>query len=678
MQGEAIFENKDIFPDFPTTGPLAKYRSSATFDWKKLKLIIEDEEALLFRQRIFNFFRDHPYFVRKLEESLTMDQQRHLASKRMLVGFNEHFFGVDQFIQRPDLSYHFVSSLMAFCPSFAIKGNERLYQYVEANENMEIYGAFALTEISHGTNARGVRTTATYDVKSKGFIMNTPDFEAAKCWVGNLGKTCTHAIVYAQLYTPDGKNHGLNAFLVPIRDPKTLLCFPGVRAGDMGEKIGLNGVDNGFVMFDNYLISKDMLLSRTGDVTDDGKFVTPFKDKSKRLGASLGALSGGRVSICGIASTYCTKAITIAIRYSAARRQFGEDSEGNELPVLEYQSQQFRLLPHLASTFALNIFSHWLSVQHGDMFLRTTLGEKLPHVGMEIHALSSACKPFCTWAARDIIQECREACGGHGYLKISRLGDLRNDADANLTYEGENNVLGQQASNWLLNVEKRNAFGEESPLNSADFLQNYRAILQTKFPTNNFSEATSSKIILDSLNWLCAFTLNKTIEKSKKIQKKSSAFDLRNNIQVFHAKTLSICYAQRNVYRVFYDFVNKLPNSSEKEALHDLLVLFGANLMLQNASLFYQGAYFNRSEDIQIFENLITEQLLGKIKNNCIALTDSIAYPDHVINSCLGHSDGNVYKHLKAAFFDNPATFERPQWWETLVHKDKTILNAKL
>lgn len=138
-------------------------------------------------------------------------------------------------------------------------------------------------------------------------------------------------------------------------------------------------------------------------------------------------------------------------------------------------------------------------------------------LGMEIHALSCSAKPLCSWISRDMIQDCRESCGGHGYLKskcklsiyvlhlnlynellsyclslimnyttlllVSRLGDIRDDNDANCTYEGENNVLIQQTSNWLLtqwaNVIKGQAV--PSPLNTADFLVNAEQILNTKF-----------------------------------------------------------------------------------------------------------------------------------------------------------------------------------------------------
>lgn len=79
-------------------------------------------------------------------------------------------------------------------------------------------------------------------------------------------------------------NHGLHVFIVPIRDPKTHLSLPGVTIGDMGEKIALNGIDNGFIIFDKYSISHTCLLNRTADVTKDGKYVLAVKDERKRYG----------------------------------------------------------------------------------------------------------------------------------------------------------------------------------------------------------------------------------------------------------------------------------------------------------------------------------------------------------------------------------------------------------
>lgn len=66
------------------------------------------------------------------------------------------------------------------------------------------------------------------------------------------------------------------------------------------------------------------------------------------------------------------------------------------------------------------IFSHKFAniniKMHEDM-LSGENSESLPAIGMEIHALSSATKPLCGWTTRDTIQDCRESCGGHGYLK---------------------------------------------------------------------------------------------------------------------------------------------------------------------------------------------------------------------------------------------------------------------
>lgn len=76
------------------------------------------------------------------------------------------------------------------------------------------------------------------------------------------------------MITPDKVNHGLHPFIVPIRDLDTHLALPGVTVGDLGEKIALNGVDNGFVIFNNYHIPRTYLLNRTADVTEDGQYVS--------------------------------------------------------------------------------------------------------------------------------------------------------------------------------------------------------------------------------------------------------------------------------------------------------------------------------------------------------------------------------------------------------------------
>lgn len=200
------------------------------------------------------------------------------------------------------------------------------------------------------------------------------------------------------------------------------------------------------------------------------------------------------------------------------------------------------------------------------MTIKAMNGEDTSLVGMEIHVMSSACKPICSWIARDGIQECREACGGHGYLKCGRLGDLRNENDANCTYEGENNTLIQQASNWLINLRRQNMnFEENSPLTSVSFLKDMDSLLLEKTkvrtpaeamkPESKFLLTTNFRLIsylknvlkdlLQALNWLCAYQLEKAVKRSVHLTELGlNSFDSRNEMQVFNAQTLAIIYGE--------------------------------------------------------------------------------------------------------------------------------------
>lgn len=83
-------------------------------------------------------------------------------------------------------------------------------------------------------------------------------------------------------------------------------------------------------------------------------------------------------------------------------------------------------------------------------------------------------------------------------LIVSRLGDIRAENDANCTYEGENNILIQQASNWLLSqwtnvINKRPV---PSPLGSADFLVDAEQILNIKFDQTTVEDTLKPKSMI--------------------------------------------------------------------------------------------------------------------------------------------------------------------------------------
>lgn len=275
-----------------------------------------------------------------------------------------------------------------------------------------------MTELGHGSNVQGIETTAHYDHPTRSFILNSPTETSIKFWIGNLGKTCSYMVTFAQLYV-NGTNHGVHVFLTPIRDKKTHEVFEGCLVGDCGDKLGLQGVDNGWIKFNNYRISKDMLLNRYADITEDGQYFSEIPSDNKRFAQHMAALSGGRVLASSNAADVSMHALITAIRYGATRQQFSRKKNRPETHILDYPLHQARLFPLFARNLMqmIAVKDLWEDYAGNSKILMQPLNK----AGEYFHLLSSAMKSIYTWDAYDNWRESRLACGGHGFSHINNF-----------------------------------------------------------------------------------------------------------------------------------------------------------------------------------------------------------------------------------------------------------------
>lgn len=206
-----------------------------------------------------------------------------------------------------------------------------------------IIGTYAQTELGHGTFIRGLETTATYDPKTEEFVLNCPTLTAYKWWPGGLGQSANYAVVLAQLYTQD-KCQGIHPFIVQLRDEETHEPLWGIKIGEIGCKLGMNGANNGYLGFENVRIPRTNMLMKHSKVLPDGTYVTSSSSK-----LTYGTMIFVRVVLVQYAELYLRKATIIATRYSAVRRQSQINPNENEVQIIDYVTQQNKLFPYIAT-----------------------------------------------------------------------------------------------------------------------------------------------------------------------------------------------------------------------------------------------------------------------------------------------------------------------------------------
>ncbi|KAG3118486.1 Peroxisomal acyl-coenzyme A oxidase 1 [Phytophthora idaei] len=511
--------------------------------------------------------------------------------------------------------------------------DEQQTRWMEMAKQWRMVGCYAQTELGHGSNVRGLETTATYIPATDEFEIHSPTLTSMKWWPGALARTANFGVVYARLLL-GGKDYGVHNFMVQLRDLETHDAKPGVTLGDVGPKIGFNNVDNGYCTFNRVRIPRLNMGMRVATVTREGKYV---KNSDVPREVLYFTMLQTRMSYIRSSGLALAKACTITIRYSGVRQQgYDANSPGSkeELSVLDYQTQQYRLFPLLAAAYAMTLtgnqmdaFSLQLAdqIKHGD-----------PSMLVVGHAMSCGLKVLASEMACNGIETCRRACGGHGYLLSSGLSVLLGDVVQMVTAEGENFVLCQQTARALLKVHGQ--FQSNGQLPSAmQFIANIGRPSQAQprskvqwFELDTYVDVFQQRF-LHSLRGLVG----------KVSSEPSIAAGIQNNSM--HCYKLSNAYT----YLVLVNNFVKAARSASAETqpvLQLLCKLLALTQLEATAGDFMESGCVFPSEMPIIRANI--EELLKLIRPHAVALVDGFNFSDHTLNSTLGRYDGNVYEAL--------------------------------
>ncbi|MFW0736047.1 acyl-CoA dehydrogenase [Flavobacterium sp. T12S277] len=617
----------------------ANSQTNSDFDIQKITTLLNGKEAAIIN-RVKSVI-SRPEFAYETSTDIQVYRQTVYNWCKILAGENlgnmaypKQYGGgeniADYFAIMETLSYHDLSLVIKLGVQFGLwgmsvqsLGTEKHYaKYLKDIGTLKIPGCFAMTETHHGSNVKGLETTATYTHSDQTFTIHTPNKNAQKEYIGNAAVHGQMATVFAKLII-DGHDYGVNAFIVPLRDTNGT-TLKGVTIGDCGHKMGLNGVDNGTISFDQVVIPKENMLDRFASVNDKGEFESPIPSDNRRFFTMLGTLVGGRIGIPRSALAAAKSGLTIAIRYSDQRRQFGPEG-GSEVPILNYRMHQRRLIPPLAKTYAVHFTLQYLT----NRFLNRTEAEM-----QEIEALAAGMKSYSTWSTRDILQECREACGGKGYLSENRIDALKNDTEIYTTFEGDNTVLMQLVAKNRLS-EFRKAFGEMGSLGIINYVyENAKTALTEKNPIA--TRKTDEEHLLDGEFHLQAFIhREKTILASaaRRIKKLVDGglepYDAFNVVQ-HQMIDVAQAYLERVVLEQFQLAIQSIEDTKTKGILTKLNQLYALAQLEKNRAWYLEDGYMEAVKTKAIRK--LVNQLCWDIRPDAVALVNAFDIPQ----SCLG------------------------------------------
>lgn len=619
-----------------------------------------------FQEKILQYFRDRPELQTPIEISkdehreLTMRQLQGLVREagirplKALLEDPSQYFAITEAAGTIDLSLAIKLGVQFSLWGGAVMNlgtQKHRDKYYAGIDNLDYLGCFAMTELHHGSNVQGIQTIARFDPQTDEFIIDTPNEGATKWWIGNAAVHGKFAAVFSRLILPGNEadevlDMGVHAFIVPIRDLDSHKPLPGVEIRDCGYKVGLNGVDNGALKFHSVRIPRENLLNRFGDVSRDGQYTSNLPTINKRFAATLGELVGGRVGLAHGSVGVLKTAVTIAVRYSLLRQQFGPPKQP-EISILDYQSQQHKLMPMLASTYAFHFATVYLVEKYSEM--KKSQDEK---VIADVHALSAGLKAYVTSYTAKSLSVCREACGGHGYAAVNRFGALRNDHDIFQTFEGDNTVLLQQVSADLLKQYKEKFQG-----GTFNVTWNYLRDMMTTY----LSEANpviarregqdhlrDPKFQLDAFRYRTSRLLHTAALRLRKHSKSLGSFEGWNRC-LNHLLILAESHIESVILARFIEAVNSCKDRNARAVLKLLCDLYALDRIWKDIGSYRNVDYVAPNKAKAILR--LTEYLCFEVRSVARELVDAFGIPDFALRAPIGMQSGQYAEYTQFVGF---------------------------
>ena len=433
-----------------------------------------------------------------------------------------------------------------------------------------------------------METTATYDEKSQEFIIETPTVLSQKYWISNGFKHANHSLVFAQTIVK-GKNEGVNAFLVPIRDPWTLEPKPGMTIVDMGHKMGANGVDNAAIKYDKVRIPRENLMNRYADVTPDGKFVSDVEKIPQRFFKVTERLLSGRLCIAAFCNGAQKACLAIAVGYAKQRLSIGKTGKSTE-PIFSYQLQQNAIMPLVVRAFALNVLYN----RSRDIF-------KNPK-GFEHELLMICCitKTMMGWNLMKTCGVCRECCGGMGNLAMAKFQDYLSLAHAAVTAEGDNRVLMTKiVKDYQTNIKANKSKVPEPTLD-----------VQKQIGT--FPDVTQLDTLADLLRFREKILFGELVKKNVALTKQGkSGFDILMRETSENYQELAMAYGERITIEACIDFLKTLKSAENRRVTEMCFRLFAIDIVKTDLGFFMVHGAVSKpaAQHLVTYQNVLIKDL---------------------------------------------------------------------